>query len=196
MTNFYRKHISAPFSNRAGMAIMVVLSIASILLLLGATYLKSFSQATVTSKLQLDQIQADFFARGIQNIALFKIKRYPDFFLRAYRHMIYHRRVSAGETGLGAPLVPAPDPLPFVKFTGAYPGNPRDILNHIPDITNNQDKFTEPLRIATYSTRFSLLSADDFKRGFIEIIVNLQLEGKDVVGTYRMSLDASQTARL
>ena len=196
MTNFYRKHISAPFSNRAGMAIMVVLSIASILLLLGATYLKSFSQATVTSKLQLDQIQADFFARGIQNIALFKIKRYPDFFLRAYRHMIYHRRVSAGETGLGAPLVPAPDPLPFVKFTGAYPGNPRDILNHIPDITNNQDKFTEPLRIATYSTRFSLLSADDFKRGFIEIVVNLQLEGKDVVGTYRMSLDASQTARL
>lgn len=191
-----RNRISMLFSKRAGMAIMVVLSIASILLLLGITYLKSFSQSTATSKLQLDQIQADFFARGIQNIALFKVKRYPDFFLRAYRHMVYHRRLNAGETGLGAPIVPAPNPLPFVKFMGAYPGNTRDILNHIPDATDSQDKFTEPLKIATYSTQFSLLSADDFKRGFIEIIVNLQLEGKKVVGTYRMSLDASQTARL
>jgi len=196
MTTSCRKPVSVLFSSRAGMSIMVVLSIASILLLLGVTYLKSFSQATVTSKLQLDQIQADFFARGIQNIALFKIKRYPDFFLRSYRHMVYHRRVSAGETGLGAPIVTAPNPLPFVKFTGVYPGNPRDILNHIPDSIDSQYKFTEPLRIATYSTQFSLLSADDFKRGFIEITVNLQLEGKDVVGTYRMSLDASQTARL
>ncbi len=191
-----RNRISVLFSNRAGMAIMVVLSIASILLLLGVTYLKSFSQATVTSKLQLDQIQAEFFARGIQNIALFKVKRYPDFFLRAYRHMVYHRRIAAGETGLGAPIVPATNPLPFAKFTGAYPGNPRDILNHIPDADDSRDKFTEPLRIATYSTQFSLLSADDFKRGFIEIVVNLRLEGKDLVGTYRMSLDASQTARL
>ncbi len=196
MANSDRMKISEPFSNRAGMAIMVVLSIASILLLLGVTYLKSFSQATVTSKLQLDQIQADFFARGIQNIALFKIKRYPDFFLRSYRHMVYHQRLNAGEVGLGAPIVPAPNPLPFFKFTGAYPGNQRDILNHIPNAADSLDKFTEPLRIATYSTQFSLLSADDFKRGFIEITVNLQLEGKKVVGTYRMSLDASQTARL
>ncbi len=192
-----RTNVKRPaVSPRAGMAIMVVLSIASILLLFGVTYLKTFSQSTVTGKLQLDQIQADFFARGIQNIALFKIKRYPDFFLRAYRHMIYHKRIAAGDTTLGAPLVPAPNPSPFSKFSGIYPGNSRDILNHIPDSENNLTKFTEPLKIATYSTSFSLISADDFNRGFIEIIVNLQLEGKAVVSTYRMSLDASQTARL
>ncbi len=181
---------------RSGMAIMVVLSIASILLLLGVAYLKSFSQSTVTGKLQLDQIQSEFFARGIQNIALFKIKRYPDFFLRSYRHMIYHKRIAAGDAGLGVPIIPAPDPSPFAKFTGVYAGNPRDILNHLPDATDQATGFSEPLKIATWSTQFSLLSADDFKRGFIEIVVNLQLEGKATVNTYRMSLDASQTARL
>lgn len=182
--------------HRAGMAIMVVLSIASVLMVLGVTYLKSFSQSTVTGKLQLDQIQSEFFARGIQNIALFKIKRYPDFFLRAYRHKIYHERLAAGDATLDPPLVPAPVPPPFAKFTGLYPGHSRDLLNHIPDGTNNSTKFTEPLSIATYSTQFSLLSADDFKRGFIEITVNLQLVGKDVISSYKISLDASQTARL
>lgn len=178
------------------MAIMVVLSIASILLLLGVTYLKSFSQSTFSGKLQLDQIQADFFAKGIQNIALFKIKRYPDFFLRAYRYKVYHDRIAAGDTSLGAPLAAAPVPPPFAKFTGVYPGHTRDLLNNIPDDIDNLTKFTEPLKIATYSTSFSLLSADDFNRGFIEITVNLQLDGKDLISTYRMSLDASQTARL
>ncbi len=178
------------------MAIMVVLSIASILLLLGVAYLKSFSQATVTGKLQLDQIQADFFAKGIQNIALFKIKRYPDFFLRAYRHMIYHKRVAAGDTTIEAPLAPAPNPSPFEKFTGIYTGHGQDILNNLPDGIDTATGFTEPLQVATWSTQFSLLSADDFNRGFIEIVVNLQLEGKNTVGTYRISLDASQTARL
>ncbi|MDD3148922.1 MAG: hypothetical protein PHD82_16635 [Candidatus Riflebacteria bacterium] len=182
--------------NRSGMAIMVVLSIASILLLLGVAYLKSFSQSTVTGKLQLDQIQSEFFARGLQNIALFKIKRYPDFFLRSYRHMVYHRRIAAGEGGLEPPLVPAPNPMPFTKFTGIYPGNPRDLLNHLPDGIDTATGFSEPLDIATWSTQFSLLSAEDFNRGFIEIVVNLQLEGKATVNTYRMSLDASQTARL
>lgn len=196
------KNISGPelghrqMHTRSGMAIMVVLSIASILLLLGIAYLKSFSQSTVTGKLQLDQIQSDFFARGIQNIALFKIKRYPDFFLRSYRHMIYHKRVAAGDTSLGAPIVPNPNPSPFTKFTGNYPAQPRDILNHLPDVTDQADGFTEPLSIATWSTQFSLLSADDFNRGFIEIVVNLQLKNKALVNTYRMSLDASQTARL
>lgn len=182
--------------NTAGMAIMVVLSIASVLLLLGLTYLKSFSQSTVTGKLQLDQIQADFFARGIQNIALFKVKRYPDFFLRAYRYKIYQDRLAAGEVGLDPPIAPPVVPPPFSKFTGIYLGHERDILNNIPDATDNLTEFTKPIRVATYSTQFSLLSADDFKRGFIEITVNLQLEGKDIIGTYKMSLDASQTARL
>ena len=183
------------FHQRSGMAIMVVLSIASILLLLGVAYLKSFSQSTVTGKLQLDQIQADFFAKGIQNIALYKIKRYPDFFLRAYRYMIYQKRLAAGDTGVDAPIETPPIP-PFEKFTGIYAGHPRDILNHLPDTDDKATGFTEPLKIATWSTQFMLLSADDFNRGFIEIVVNLRLDGKATVGTYRMSLDASQTARL
>jgi len=182
-------------SARRGMAILVVLSFTTILMILGVTYLKSFSQSTVTSKLQLETVQSEFFARGVQNIALFKVKRYPDFLFRSYRYKVYHDRLAAGEA-LEAPVVPVQTPAPFAKFTGVFTGQDRDILNNIPDGENAMLRFTEPLRIATYSTQFSLMSADDFKRAFVEISVSVQLEGKNLVNTYRKSLDASQTARL
>ncbi len=175
------------------MAIVIVLSFCTILLILGVSYLQSFSQSTVSSGLQLDHIQSEFFARGVQNIALFKIKRYPDFFLRAYRYQIHHNRILAGEA-LEPLIVPMPDPSPLQRFVGRYPARPRDILNHITDAENAAIGFTTPLRIATYSTEFSLMSSDDFNRAFIEITVNLQLEGKNVVNSYRKSITASQTA--
>ena len=70
---------------RAGMALFVTASISVVLLVAGLAFLKSFSDSTPTSKAQLDRIQADFFARGIQNLALLKIKLYPDYFVRERR---------------------------------------------------------------------------------------------------------------
>ncbi|NCB38187.1 MAG: hypothetical protein EOM80_05395 [Erysipelotrichia bacterium] len=181
---------------RTGMALVLVLAISTVLLILGVSYLKTFSNSTQVGKLQLDQVQSEFFARGIQNIALFKIKRYPDFFLRSYRYHVYQARVNAGDDTVPAPIAAFPNPAPFAKFVGIYPGNTRDLLQHIPDADNTEWGFTEPLRIATYSTSFSLRSADDFKRGFIEITVYLQLDGRNLINKYQISIDASQTARI
>ncbi|EKD82414.1 MAG: hypothetical protein ACD_39C01313G0003 [uncultured bacterium] len=183
-------------ARRNGMALVIVLAFSSILLVLGVVYLRTFSQTTHISGLQLDQIQAEFFARGMQNIALFKIKRYPDFFLRAYRYHIYQNRVNAGDPDMLPPLVPFPNPTPFQKFTGVYGGRTNDLLHHLDPVEDGALQFTTPLQIATWSTSFNLRSADDFKRGFIEIDVYVQMEGRDLVSRYRMSLDASQTSRL
>ena len=190
-----KKSFQSISQQRSGMAIMIVLAFCSMILILGISYLKSFSNSTASSKLQLEQVQADFFAKGIQNIALLKVKKYPDFFLRSFRHKVYHERLAKGET-LPPPIAPEPNPKPFDKFTGRYAGHSRDLLNHIPSSIDQTIKFTAPLKLATYSTQFSLLSANDFKRGFIEIKVDLQLQGKNLVRSYRVSVDASHTAIL
>jgi len=178
------------------MALVIVLAFSAILLMLGTVYLKTFSQTTHLSSLQIDHIQAEFFAKGIQNIALYKVKRFPDFFLRSYRHYIYQKRVNAGDPDVPAPLVPFPNPSPFQKFTGAYAGHTQDLLHHLPADDDSAWGFTEPLRVATWSTVFNLRSSFDFNRSFIEIDVNVQMQGRDSVSRYRMSLDASQTSRL
>jgi hypothetical protein len=183
-------------SARNGMAIVTVMAFSTILLILGITYLKTFSQSTITGKLQLEQVQSEFFAKGIQNIALFKIKRYPDFFLRSYRSRIYYKRLAAGEALEPALVDPEPNPSPFARFTGVFPGKTQDLLSDLSDAEDAALRFSEPVAIATYSTAFSLMSSDDFKRAFIEITVHTRLTGSDVVNTYRKSLDASQTARL
>lgn len=183
-------------SSRNGMALVIVLAFSAILLVLGTVYLRTFSQTTHISGLQLDQIQSEFFARGIQNIALFKVKRYPDFFLRSYRYHIYQKRVAAGDTTVPPPLVPFPNPTPFQRFAGVFGSRTNDILHHLGSSDDNAWQFTAPLQIATWSTSFDLRSADDFRRSFIEINVHVQMAGRDVVNLYRTSLDASQTPRL
>ena len=80
-------------SNRRAMAILVVICLSTVILVLGTVYMKTYTDSAPVSKLQLDRVQADFFAKGIQNIALLKIKKYPDFFIRSYRQHIYQKRV-------------------------------------------------------------------------------------------------------
>ncbi|HAE37046.1 MAG TPA: hypothetical protein DCG57_00215 [Candidatus Riflebacteria bacterium] len=183
-------------SRRNGMALVIVLAFSTILLILGVVYLRTFSQSTHISGLQLDQIQAEFFARGMQNIATFKIKRYPDFFLRSYRYHVYQNRVNTGDSSVPPPLVPFTNPSPFQKFTGAYPGRTNDLLHHMHPTEDNTLGFTTPLKVATWSTTFNLRSAEDFNRAFIEIDVYVRMEGRDLVSQYRMSLDASQTRKI
>ncbi len=182
-------------ARRNGMALVIVLAFSAILLILGTVYLRTFSQTTHISGLHLDSIQSEFFAKGLQNIALFKIKRYPDFFLRSFRYHIYQQRVNAGEPDIPQPLVPFSNPSPFAKFTGVHAGRTDDILHNLNDTDDNAWGFTTPLEIATWSTSFNLRSSGDFKRAFIEIDVNVQMASRDLVSHYRMSVDASQTAR-
>ncbi|PKL49917.1 MAG: hypothetical protein CVV42_04465 [Candidatus Riflebacteria bacterium HGW-Riflebacteria-2] len=183
-------------ARRNGMALVIVLAFSSVLLVLGVVYLRSFSQTTQISRMQIDHLQAEFFARGIQNIALFKIKRFPDFFLRSYRYHIYKKRRDAGDPLVEPPIRPFEAPTPFEKFTGVHAGRPNDILHHLAAGDDADWQFTAPLNIATWSTSFNLRSSEDFNRAYIEIDVHVQMQGNDNVAHYRMSLDASQTSQL
>jgi len=184
-------------SRRNGMALVIVLAFSAILMVLGTAYLKTFRSTTHVSSLQIDQIQAEFFAKGMQNIALFKVKRFPDFFLRSFRHHIYRQRYEASDPEVEEPIQPfTNDPTPFQKFTGVYAGRTNDILHHLSDAEDTAWGFTSPVKIATWSTSFSLRSSEDFKRAFVEIDVNVQMEDRDNVAVYRMSIDASQTRKL
>ena len=55
-------------NRKNGMAIVTVLCIAAIILALGSVYVKMFISSAPAAKLQYDRIQADFLAKGIQNI--------------------------------------------------------------------------------------------------------------------------------
>lgn len=144
---------------KRGIAIVIVLCLAGVILMLGTVYIKSYTNTAPASSLQLDRIQADFFAKGIQNIALFKIKKYPDFFIRSYRKYI---------TGS--------DGEPFNKFLGTS--------NSILQNYNNND-FREPLEIATYSTSIKLINSKDFQSEAMEIVVKIKLGKDKAENTYK-----------
>jgi len=185
-------HVVPADARRNGMALIIVLVFSSVLLVLGIVYLRSFSQTTQLSRMQIDHLQAEFFARGIQNIALFKIKRFPDFFLRSYRYHVYKKRRDAGDLTVEPPLRPFETPTPFERFTG----RPNDVLHHLAAGDDTAWQFTTPLNIATWSTSFNLRSSEDFNRAYIEIDVHVQMQGNANVSHYRLSLDASQTSQL
>ena len=137
---------------KRGIAIVIVLCLAAVILMLGTIYIKSYTDTTPASSLQLDRIQADFFAKGIQNIALFKIKKYPDFFIRSYR---YKTSVASDGRDLSGP---------FNNFLGTS--------NSILQNYNNKD-FKEPLEIEDYSTSIVLINSKDFQSEAMEIVVRV-----------------------
>ena len=155
------KNMKSIKNKKSGMAIVIVLCFSAIILVLGTVYVKSYTATSPVSKLQLDRIQADFLAKGIQNIALFKIKKYPDFFVRSYR---YYASNAPGSN------------VPYNNFLGNSGG-----------ILQNQytSDFIEPISVATYSTGIRLINSKDFQSEAMEIVVNVKLKDKGAVNTYK-----------
>lgn len=157
-------------NSKNGMAIVTVLCIAAIILILGTIYVKIFSNTAPAAKLQYDRIQADFLAKGIQNIALYKVKKYPDFFIRSYRQYIYWQRT---KTDSSLPKLDAQQsqlPMPYEVFLGNGSGVKEGIL-----MGNYTADFIEPLGKPQYTTDISLLSSKDFQTESIQISVDLKL---------------------
>ena len=75
-------------NNRKGIAIVIVLALSSFLLILGLAYVKNVTTISTTNPKRLKQIQSDFFAQGIQKIALLKFKALPADFYHAYRYKV------------------------------------------------------------------------------------------------------------
>ncbi len=175
---------------KSGMAIFIVLSISIILAVVGAAYLNSFRDLSSEQNFTLDRIQAEYFARGIQNIVLYKINQYPDYFIRAYRLQKYKERLDAGE--VTQPLLKTyPDPPPFTRFLtdGVLYGEGGILINW------NDANFKSPLRnIASYSTDIRITSAQDFGKNYIEITVyvNSIVGKRNITTPYTVSLEATQ----
>lgn len=151
-------------NKKNGMAIVTVLCVASIIMALGTIYVRHYSQTSPEAKLQYDRIQADFFAKGIQNIALYKIKKYPDFFIRSYRQYIYWKRTMSDASLPKLTAEQETNPMPFIAFmnNGVLAG----------DYSND---FVEPLEHPVYTTDIALISSKDFQSESIKISVDLKL---------------------
>ncbi len=178
-------------TNKKGMAIIVVLCLSMVILMLGTVYMKSYTDSTPVAKLQIDRIQADFFARGIQNIALLKIKKYPDFFIRAYRQEMYKKRVlTEGLPDLSSEQKMVPSP--FESFLGLNPssGSCSGVLNNW-----NNSSFLEPLDIASYSTNILVLSSKDFTQDILEIDVGVQLKDKTNIYNFKTSVATARVPK-
>ncbi len=170
--------------NNRGMALVIVLGIAGIILILGTVYSRMYTDSNPAARLQLDRIQADFLAKGIQNIAIYKIKKYPDFFIRSYRQYVYKQRTSSDSSLPKLDSDQATSPLPYEYFIGKTSnGGAQGILNG--DYIND---FIEPLNGASYTTDIYLINSKDFNSEAVEIKVAVQLKDKKAINTYKTTI--------
>lgn len=199
-------------NKKSGMAILITMSMAIILFILGMSFLKSFIDTASSSRAHLDRIQADYFARGIQNIALFKIKHYPDMFLRAYKMKIYKERRDKDDTLPPFKMIPDEpakakpvilDPTkPFENFLTdgcnrefGYGGI---LMNNNKGDTGAFSSFIAPLTsIASYSTDIKLYSTEEFRNNFIEItvFVNTIIGGRNITTPYKITVDMERSIK-
>jgi len=155
------------------MAIVIVLVFSFALLVLGSAYLKTFSTTKPVNPKMLDRMQADFFAQGIAQIAILKFKRFPADFYHAYIHQ------QAGLTNI--------IPTPFARFQGAA-------NTPLQDYRPGGTSIGDPVPIATYSTRFNMISYKGYNRDALEITISVRI--KDIQQNYVFTVDASRTRLL
>jgi hypothetical protein len=156
-----------PATTRDGMAIVIVLVFALALLVLGSAYLRSLSQSQPVNPMLLERLQADFFAQGVAQIALFKFKRYPADFYHAF---LFDR------AGLGNG--------PLQDFHG---GANTPLQDYRPGGT----PIGFPVPIATYSTNFLMTSYRGYNRD--ALLVNVTVRLNQMTQSYQFTVDASRT---
>lgn len=70
--------------SRRGMAIIIVLTLATAILMMGVSYIKTVQNQGGRNTIELGAIQADLLAEGITQIAMLKFKEIPGPFYYAY----------------------------------------------------------------------------------------------------------------
>jgi len=156
------------------MALVIVLGIAAALLVMGSSYLSTFSQSRPVNLKILEKVQADLLATGLQKIALLKFKRFPeDFYHACFYQFAWDDPVKR------TTLFPY-DPLPLDVFQGDLV-----LQNGIPDLIS-------PLSVNMYSTTYRLLSHKAYTRDSVEIVINLQMTNTSPVHAYSLKVDASR----
>ncbi|MBF0548566.1 MAG: hypothetical protein HQM08_29305 [Candidatus Riflebacteria bacterium] len=163
-------------SPRKAMAIVVVVIFAAVLLVLGGSYIETVRQVQTSNPKELDRIQANFFAQGIQKLAILKFKRFPADFYHGYLH---EKARLAGESVSN--ITP---PKPWDIFLGK-------------DNTPLQNSSALKAGLSTlskYSTNYSLISNKDYTQDVIEIQVTVDMKTgmeyqfKTEIGATRVAL--------
>lgn len=161
-------------NKRKGMAIIIVLSLSMFLLILGLSYLKSVSHVVHTNPHRLTQVQSDFFAQGIQKLAILKFKAMPADFYHAYRYKVADEKVPRN------PALPVLSPSPFTDFLGEK----ETILQSMPGLA-------DPVPVVSYTTEYRVNSSKKFDRDMLEVVVDVALEGFSQ--SYTATFDASRS---
>ena len=159
------------------MAIVIVLSLSMFLLVLGLSYLRSISQTSHTNPHRLKQVQAEFFARGIQRLGILKFKALPADFYHAYRYKVEDEKVPRN------PVIPVFAFKPFSDFLGGDNS-----------ILQNLDGLSDPINIKKYETNYQVSSSKKFDHDMIEVDVKVELE--DFSQSYSVTIDASRSTIL
>ncbi|MBU1107525.1 MAG: hypothetical protein KKB51_12720 [Candidatus Riflebacteria bacterium] len=81
-------------NRKSGMAIIIVLVMATALLTLAGSYIQSSRNAGPTNDRILERVQADFWGHGIAQLALLKFKQLPSEFYYAYNFSVRDKRVT------------------------------------------------------------------------------------------------------
>ncbi|MFZ2960276.1 MAG: hypothetical protein WA705_25620 [Candidatus Ozemobacteraceae bacterium] len=161
-----------------GMALIIVLAISAALLVMGLSYIQTFSQSRPVNPKVLEKLQADFLAGGLQRIALLKFKRFPEDFYHAYFYQV------AWDNPAKRPSLTAYTPLPLQEFKDD------------PVLQFGISTFASPLVIASYSTNYSLLSHKNYASDSLDITVTVRLAerppDKTATHTYSLKIDASR----
>lgn len=161
-------------NKRKGMAIVIVLSLSLFMLILGVSYLKNISHVSQSNPHRLTQVQSDFFAQGIQKLAVLKFKAVPADFYHAYRYKVEDEKIPRN------PLLPKLLPSPFADFLG----NDGTILQGMSDMA-------DPVPVKDYKTEYSVNSSKKFDHDMVEIRVKVDFEGFSQ--SYTANFDASRS---
>jgi len=156
------------------MALVIVLAIATALLVMGASYLSTFSQSRSVNPKILEKVQADLLATGLQKIALLKFKRFPEDFYHACFFQF------AWDDPVKRPTLFNYSPLPLAVFQGD------------PILRNGDAAALAPLTVFDYSTTYRLLSHRAYTRDSVEILITLQMTRTSPVQTYALKVDATR----
>lgn len=141
--------------NKNGMAIVIVLVLATSLLIMGGTYWKAIQQVKPVGDNLLQKAQANVLAEGILNIAILKFKELPSDFYYAY----YVARVSTTTTNI-TPL----NSFLEKSATSSY------LRGSIADVDGEGN-------VASYSTDYQVLSQDKYTSDSIRVKVTVDLKG-------------------
>lgn len=153
--------ISKIKSNK-GLAIVIVMVFSMALIILGSAYLKtSTNVASTINPKALEQIQANFLAKGLMKIALLKLKKLPADFYHAYIHEINRRN------GRSVQLY---NPNPWAVFTETSVNNGNSIFHSHSQVLQNLNNIC-----SGYDINFNILSQRQYNIDIIEIVATFTM---------------------